>query len=201
MSQSGGSPLGILLMAGFVGASTFGANAFGLERRGVALLLGFPLERWRILVAKNVGAVVFRLPGLLVLLLAGLVLAPLALLPAALTIALVLLVLASGVDNYVAILLPMPAPDPARSTRPAARRGLLGAILSMVMLCASIAVASPFLVLCVLPWLLELPWLWTVTLPLALAGAVAVYAMLVAGAASVLGRREPELLERILVEA
>jgi hypothetical protein len=38
------------------------------------------------------------------------------------------------------------------------------------------------------------------TLPLALAGAVAVYGMLTAGAASLLVRREPELLARALLE-
>jgi hypothetical protein len=39
------------------------------------------------------------------------------------------------------------------------------------------------------------------TLPLALAGAASVYAMLVAGAGNLMAKREPELLERILVEA
>ena len=43
-----------------------------------------------------------------------------------------------------------------------------------------------------------MPWLWAVTLPLALAGAGAVYAMLVAGAEKLLRRREPDVLERIL---
>jgi hypothetical protein len=43
-----------------------------------------------------------------------------------------------------------------------------------------------------------MPWLWVVTLPLALAGAGAVYAMLIAGAEKLLRRREPEVLERIL---
>jgi hypothetical protein len=39
------------------------------------------------------------------------------------------------------------------------------------------------------------------SLPLALAGAAAAYAMLVAGAARVLERREPDLLQRVLGEA
>jgi hypothetical protein len=49
-----------------------------------------------------------------------------------------------------------------------------------------------------LPRLFAMPWLWLVTLPLALAGAAAVYAMLIAGAERLLLRREPEVLERIL---
>jgi len=52
-----------------------------------------------------------------------------------------------------------------------------------------------------LPMLLERPMLWLFSLPLALAGAGAVYAMLVAGAARVLERREPDLLQRVLGEA
>lgn len=191
---------GTLMMALFVGASTFGANAFGLERRGVALLLGFPVERWRVLVGKNLGAIAFRVPGLLVLTGASLLLAPHALLPAALCIALVLLLLGSGVDNYASILVPMPAPEPGRSERPGASRGLGGALLAMGLLLASLLVASPFVFLCWVPLLLGDPRLFAIALPLALAGAAAVYAMLVAGAAGLLSGREPELLERILGE-
>ncbi len=191
---------GTLMMALFVGASTFGANAFGLERRGIALLLGFPMERWRVLVGKNIGAIAFRAPGLLILVAASLLLAPHALLPAAICLALVLLVIGSGVDNYASILVPLPAPEPGRSERPGASRGLGGALLAMGLLLASILVASPFLFLCWLPILLGEPWLFSIALPLALTGAAAVYAMLVAGAARLLGGREPELLERILGE-
>jgi hypothetical protein len=49
-----GAPL--LLLATFVGLSPFGANAFGLERRGIGLLMSFPLPRWKILLGKNLGA-------------------------------------------------------------------------------------------------------------------------------------------------
>jgi hypothetical protein len=61
-------------------------------------------------------------------------------------------------------------------------------------------VASPFVFLAWLPMLLERPFLWLFSLPLALAGAAAVYAMLVAGAARLLERREPDLLQRVLGE-
>jgi len=57
----GGAGTGFLLLATFVGISAFGSNAFGLERRGIALLLGFPVERWRILAGKNAGAIALRL--------------------------------------------------------------------------------------------------------------------------------------------
>jgi uncharacterized protein (DUF2062 family) len=68
----------------------------------------------------------------------------------------------------------------------------------MAFFTATILVASPFVFLGWLPLLLGQPWLWVVSLPLALAGAVAVYALLVAGATRIFQRREPELLERVL---
>jgi hypothetical protein len=199
----GGAGTGFLLLATFVGISAFGSNAFGLERRGIALLLGFPVERWRILVGKNAGAIVLRLPGLLVLLAAGVVLAPLALLPAAATIAAVTLLLSAGADNFPSILFPTVVPSAGRNPyggAAAGGRGLGGALLGLVLLTAAIVLSSPFVFLAWLPLLLERPWLWAVTLPLALAGAAAVYAMLVTAASRLLERREPELVERVLGE-
>ena len=199
----GGTGTGFLMLATFVGISAFGANAFGLERRGISLLLGFPLARWRILVGKNLGALVLRAPGLLVLLVAGMFLAPLALLPAACTITLVTLVLSAGVDNFPSILFPTTVPPPGRNPyagAAAGTRGLGGALLGLLLMVAALAVSSPFVFLAWLPLLLERPWLWAVSLPLSLAGAGAVYAMLVSAAGGLLQRREPEVLERILGE-
>lgn len=203
-TRSGGGPSrGFLLLATLVGISAFGANAFGLERRGVSLLLGFPIERWRILVGKNVGAILLRLPGLLVLLAAGVFLAPVAILPAAATIAILTLLLSAGVDNFPSILFPTAAPGPGGNPyggAMAGSRGLGGALLGLVLMAAALFLSSPFVFLAWLPLLLERPWMWAATLPLALAGAAAAYAMLVAWASGLLERREPEVLERILRE-
>jgi hypothetical protein len=70
----------------------------------------------------------------------------------------------------------------------------------MLLLVVALTLASPFAFLAWLPILLGRPWLWVLSLPLALAGAGAVYAMLVAGAARLFTRREPEILARILGE-
>jgi hypothetical protein len=200
----GSSPsTGFLMLATLVGISAFGANAFGLERRGVALLLGFPVERWRILVGKNVGAMVLRLPGILVLIAVGAFLVPLVLLPAAATIAVVTLLLAAGVDNFPSVLFPTTAPGPGGNPyagAAAGSRGLGGALLGLVLMAVALLVSSPFVFLAWLPLLMERPWLWVVSLPLALAGAAAVYAMLVSAGGRLLERREPEVLERILGE-
>jgi hypothetical protein len=59
----------------------------------------------------------------------------------------------------------------------------------------------PFAFLAWLPLLLDRPVLWLATLPLALVGGAAIYAMLVVGASGLLERREPELIARILGEA
>ena len=201
--ELGGTSTGFLLVATLVGISAFGANAFGLERRGISLLLGFPVERWRILVGKNLGALVLRAPGLLVLIVAGTLLAPLPLLPAMATIALVTLLLSAGVDNFPSILFPTTAPPPGRNPyagAAAGTRGLGGALLGLLLMAAAIAVSSPFVFLAWLPLLLERPWLWALSLPLALAGAAAVYAILISAAGRLLERREAEVLARILGE-
>jgi ABC-2 type transport system permease protein len=198
-----GSGTPVLLLATFVGISTFGANALGLERRGLGLLMSFPVARWRILVGKNLATVIFRLPGLVTLLLAALFLAPLAYLPAATTIALITLMLSAGADNFLSILFPIAAPPPSASPygrRTLRGRGLGAAVFGMVLLAGALALASPFVFLAWLPSLLGRPWLWAASLPLAIAGAASVYGMLVAGAGRLLQGREPELLERILGE-
>lgn len=193
----------LLTLALFVGAAGFGSNAFGMERRGVALLMGFPLERWRLLAAKNVGALLLRVPGLLVVMVGGLLVAPPDHLPAAATIATVTFVIAAGADNFASILFPVAAPEPGKPV-PAGlsgRRGLGAMAFTGALLGGALILAAPFVFLAWLPPLLGRKALWLVTLPLALAGAGAVYAMLLAAAARLLERREPEMLERILVEA
>src|SRR5260221_8715944 len=56
--------------------------------------------------------------------------------------------------------------------------------------------SAPFAFLAWLPSLLHEPWLAVVTLPLGLAGAAAIYAIMVAGGARLLSRREPAGLGR-----
>lgn len=202
-AQTRGSASTALLFASVVGLGSFGGNAFGFERRGMALLMLFPVARWRLLVAKNLAALAFRLPALLTLVLAALAFAPWSALPAVLTIAVVTQLVTAGLDNYLSILSPVAAPAPGQNPYGPASggRGLGTAALAFLVLIVALAVAAPFAFLGWLPLLLGAPLLWLVSLPLALAGAAAVYAMLVAGAETLLLRREPELLERILVEA
>jgi ABC-2 type transport system permease protein len=205
LSRAGSSRSdGVLMtLAAMIGASSFGANAFGFERRGLSLLLSFPAERWRLLLAKNLAWAVFRLPGMLMLLIAGLVMVPLSHLPAAFTVAIVCWLQAAGLDNYLSILFPVAAPAAGRSpyAGSAGGRGLGAAALAGLLLFAALALAAPFVFLAWLPLLLGKPWLWVACLPLALAGALAVYAMLLGGAERMLEKREPELLERVLGEA
>jgi hypothetical protein len=203
LSQTGGRASSLLMLAVIVGGSVFGSNALGMERRGVALLMNFPVERWRILVAKNLAAMALRTPGLLVLVAGCLLLGSPAYLPAALTAAAATMLIAAGADNYVSILFPLAAPDPARNPYgggAAGSRGLGAVVLNALLFALTLMVAGPFVFLCWLPLLLDAPPLWLLTLPLAAVGAGAVYAMLVGGAERLLRRREPELLERILTE-
>jgi hypothetical protein len=192
--------LSLLMLAMLVGLSPFGANAFGLERRGLALLMSFPVARWKVLLGKNASALILRLPGFLVLGTVGLLLAPLQFLPAAATIAFVTVLLSAAADNYLSILFPVPAPPPAGNPYAAVSgtRGLGAALAATLLLGAVAMVAAPFIFLAWLPILLGSPALWLVTLPLAVLGGLAVYTVLVLGAERVLQAREPELLERVL---
>lgn len=206
LARSGGqAPSGLFLLAlgSITGISTIGQNAFGFERRGVALLFGFPVERLQILLGKNLTAILFRMPGLLSLVLVGWLIAPFAFVPPSLAIAFVTFLLCLGVDNYVSILFPTPTPAPGANPyggASAGARGLSAALMSTLVLACSLLVSFPFVFLVWLPPLLGSYWLWSVTLPLSVLGAVCVYALLLLGASRLLLRREPETLERILGE-
>jgi ABC-2 type transport system permease protein len=191
----------LFLMASFVGVSTFGANGLGLERRGLTLLLSFPIARWRVLAAKNVAMVCFRLPGLLGLLFCAVAFASPLDIPGAVTIVTVTLLFCAAADNFMSILFPMPAPAPGQNPYAAgSQRGFGGALVAMAFLLAALVASAPFVFLAWLPALAGLLWLSVVTLPLALGGALAIYGMLVVGAGSLLERREGDLLEYVLGE-
>jgi len=203
LSRGGAEPASVtalLLLAAFVGLAGLGGNAFGLERRGVLLLLGFPMDRFWLLLGKNLAVLVLRAPGLLVLLAAAAGAAPVALLPAVAVVALATLLISLAADNYLSILFPMAAPAPGKSPGAGGSRGFAALGATAVLVPVILVVAGPFVFLSWLPLLLGRPWLWLLSLPLALAGAAASYALLTAGAARLLAAREPELLERILEE-
>lgn len=190
------------LLASATGLGVYGANALGMERRGLLLLLGFPFPRWQILLAKNLVAILLRLPATLFLVgAAAFLLSPAAAL-AVLTIAIVTALTCAGADDFVAVLFPVVVPEPGRNPYGSASggRGLGAAAVSVVLLLLALAVSGPLAFLAWLPWLFERPWLSVLTLPTALAGAAAVYAMMVAGAARLFSRREPEILARVLGE-
>lgn len=189
----------LFLMASFVGLSNFGANGLGMERRGLALLLSFPVERWRVLVAKNIAMLSLRLPGLLGLLVCALVFASPLDVPVAVSMTVVTLLLSAAADNFLSILFPVPAPAPGQDPYSAGRRrGFGGVLVALGFLLSALAVSSPFVFLAWLPALSGSPWLSLVTLPLALGGALAIYGMLVVGAGRLLERREADLLEYVL---
>jgi ABC-2 type transport system permease protein len=194
------TPTTLFMLATFLGLGAFGANAMALERRGLLLLVGFPFPRWEMLVAKNLGVMLLRLPGILLLGVVSLFFAAPALVPAVLTAALVTLLLCSAADNFVSVLFPIPVPAAGRTPYAGGGRGLGAAVLASLLLAGAIGLSAPFVFLAALPSLLEQPWLFVVALPLSLGGAVCVYAMLVAGAARLFSRREPEFLEKALVE-
>ncbi|HSD26937.1 MAG TPA: hypothetical protein VLL75_06505, partial [Vicinamibacteria bacterium] len=203
--QGSAGPLrpGLLLpVASFTGLGALGANAFALERRGLGLLFGSPVDRLLVLVGKNVGVIALRLPALFAVSLGALLVAGPAFVPAIATVALVTQVLATAFDNYLSILFPVPVPAPGRDPNApvSGTRGLGAAAMVFVAMVVTLLASAPFVFLAWLPQLLGARWLWTATLPLALAGAAAVYFMATSGAARLLERREPELVARMAGE-
>jgi ABC-2 type transport system permease protein len=200
---AGAPPTGFLVfLAAFSGLSALGGNAFALERRGLLLLLSFPVDRFAVLVGKNLAAMSLRLPSLLALAVVCALLAPPGLLLPLLATAVIALLLGAATDNALSILHPVPVPAPGGNPYAAASggRGLLAALLSGFLMMVALFLASPFVFLAFLPVLLSDRRLLLLTVPMALAGAAACYLLLVKAAAGLLTRREPELLARVLAE-
>jgi ABC-2 type transport system permease protein len=198
----GPSASALLLLASFTGIAAFGSNAFALERRGIILLLSFPVERWKVLVAKNGVAMLLRLPGLALLAAATVLLDATFLLVPALTVATATLLIAAGADNFLSILFPIPVPAPGANPYGAVSggRGLGAAAVGAALLGGALVLSAPFAFLAWLPLLLGAPWLWALSLPLALAGAAGAYGLLVGAAGNLLEKREPSLIARVLAE-
>jgi hypothetical protein len=118
------------------------------------------------------------------------------------TVVLLTQVLAAAADNYLSILFPVPVAAAGRdpSAPASGTRGLGAALVAFVAMAATLAVSAPFVFLAWLPELLGERWLWSLALPLALAGASAVHFIATSGAARLLARREPELVARLAGE-
>jgi hypothetical protein len=112
------------------------------------------------------------------------------------------MLIACAADNFMSILFPITLPAAGRNPHgpTSGSRGLGALAFAALLMLAALAVSAPFAFLAWLPLLLQDPVLWWISLPLALAGALAVYAMLVAGAERLLLRREPELVAHMLAE-
>jgi ABC-2 type transport system permease protein len=196
------TPGPLLVAASLLGVSTLGSNALALERRGVARLLGFPVDRFSIFVAKNTSALLLRTPAVMVIGAATTLLVGLRFVPAVLGVLWLTQLLAAAAENHLAVLLPLAVRAPGRH-RPApgwAACGLVVAAATVVATAVAVAVSLPFAFLIWLPHLLGEHRLWILTLPLALAGAVAVYGLVTEAAAALLARREPDLVARLLDE-
>jgi ABC-2 type transport system permease protein len=199
----GAAPRLMLALGSFAGLGVLGANVFGVERQGVGLLLGFPVDRTTILVAKNLVVMALRLPALLLVAIATALVAGVGLVPAVVTVVLVTQLLAAALDDFVSVLAPLPLPGAGRdpSTAVSGTRGLGAVFLSFASMGGSLLLSAPFAFLAWLPQLLARPWLWLLSLPLAFAGAAGLYFMLVTWAAHLLVQREPEIVARVSGEA
>ncbi len=201
---AGASGYTVLALATFIGASGLGGGAFGFERGSIAQLFTFPAARWKLLLAKNLSASIFKIPGFLTLAAAAALLAPLGMLPFVAVVAVVAFLMAAALDSYVSVRFPWTPPrpggDPSGHSAVSAT-GMSRGVVALGSFLGAVTLSSPFAFLAWFPWLMGRPSLGLVTLPLALAGAAATYALLVRGAEALLVRHEQELIERVGVEA
>jgi ABC-2 type transport system permease protein len=169
---------------------------------GLSTLLGFPVDRFSVFVAKNASALLLRAPAVVMIAAGTAFLVGPRFVPAVVAVVWLTQMIAAAGDNFLAILFPVPVPAPGRNPHApsSGTRGLAVALTTTFAMAAVLAVSLPFAFLAWLPHLLADHRLWVLTLPLALAGTVAVYGMLTAGAAALLARREPDLLARVLGE-
>jgi len=195
-------PALFLALASFSGLGVLGSNALALERQGLGLLFGFPVDRFQLLLGKNIGVIVLRTPALVAVSVATLFVAGPAYVPAVAVVVLLTQVVAAAADNCVSILFPLPVAgaggDP--NAKAAGTRGLGAGAVAFVAMLLTLLASAPFAFLAWLPHLLGEYWLWAFSLPVALAGAAAVYFMVTSAAARLLERREPDLLARMAGE-
>lgn len=196
------SPFFLVFLAAFSGLGALGGNAFAIERRGLALLFSFPVDRFAVLLGKNLAAMTLRLPSLVALASVAALLAPGRLLLPVLATAIIAMLMGAATDNFLSILYPTPVPDPGRNPYApvSGSRGLTAVFVTGLLMMAALTLASPFVFLTFLPLLLGMRGLLLFSIPLALAGAAGAYLLLVGGAVLLLERREPELLARVLAE-
>jgi len=198
-SAGGVGPVQLVLVAGMAGVGVIGSNALALERDGLGLLLGFPINRLALVTGKSIAVVVLRAPALVALSVAALLFAGPVTAIAIACVVLVTQVIACAADSYLQILFPVPVPAAGRDPNApiSGSRGLGAAAISLLTMAVTLVAAAPFAFLAWLPEPLGQRWLFVGTLPLALAGACAVYFMAASGAARLLLRREPELIARL----
>jgi ABC-2 type transport system permease protein len=196
------SPSFLIFLSAMSGLGALSGSAFGLERRGLLLLFAFPVDRFQLLLGKNLAGMCLRLPGLLALAAVAAFAAPGRWIVPIGATAIVTMFLGVALDNYLSILYPVPVPEAGRNPYASVSggRGLLAAAVTGLLLIAVMLLSAPFVFLAWLPVLLQEPVYTLFFLPLALLGSGAVYALLLAGAARLLRRREPELLARVLAE-
>ena len=197
LSRRGQPPGGAFAMVIFL--SVIGGNSFVVIGRGIALILGTPVSRASLLVASDVSSVIFRIPPLLAIIAVTAWRNGAQEAVAMAALALAVLPIGLGTQHFVSILRPFALPRDRLNPfaqRVDARQSSNG-VLSLIATLATGAMAAPFLFLLWLSSRLSEgygPWL----VPLSCLGALATYAILIAGAERLLRDREGRVLEVLL---
>lgn len=179
---------------------TISLNTLGIERQSLTTLFLFPLDRRRLLWGKNIAVVLMGLTALVVLLVLSVILShrQAMILPAAI-IGLAGMGVTLGCGNMVAVFFPRYQPAVGRrsfvgSGSQVQSGGCLNALMSLGGVIATVVLLVPVALGIGIPFFLNLPMIWLISMPLCLLYGLVIYMVLTNLAAKRMLATEPEIL-------
>ncbi len=184
---------------------TFSYNTLGLERQGLTTLFLFPVEPRYILWSKNIVVFIIGLVEITVFvtLIAFLTHGWPSLLPA-IVIGICGVLTTTGIGNITSVFLPQKVRLARRGfqtqANSSANAGCLRTLMSLAAMAAMFILLIPVAAAVVVPLLLHLEWLWSITLILSIAYAFIIYLVTLFIAAPRMLAREPEIIAVVTKE-
>jgi ABC-2 type transport system permease protein len=179
-------------------------NSLGLERKPLTLLFLYPIKPERIFFGKNLAALVPSLVLLLAMLLyQGIMLNLWHLLLPFSVAGLAGIAIVLGWGNLTSVFFPFPVSQRrgmlVATSSSSSGAGCMRGILQLLILVLTLIVLAPVILAMLVPFWLNMTWLWVGTAPASLAYGLAFYQLLTRlVAAPALLRRGPEILEMVV---
>jgi ABC-2 type transport system permease protein len=190
----------IAVMLVFFFMLTISLNTLGIERQSLTTLFLFPLDRRRLLWGKNLAVALMGVTALLLLLIASAVFShQQAMILPAVIIGVAGLGVTLGCANIIAVFFPRYQPSTGRrslvgSGNQAQAGGCLNTIMSLGGVVMTVLMLSPVVLGIGIPFFMDLPMIWLLSMPLSLVYGFVLYVVLTNRAAKRLLATEPEIL-------